>query len=46
MFNELDQLAVTSIRTLSIDAIEKAKSGHRECQWVVLQWPTHYGHDL
>lgn len=28
MFNELDQLAVTSIRTLSIDAIEKAKSGH------------------
>ena len=28
MFNELDHLAITSIRTLSIDAIEKAKSGH------------------
>lgn len=28
MFKDIDQLAVTSIRTLSIDAIEKAKSGH------------------
>ncbi len=28
MFNTIDQLSVTSIRTLSIDAIEKANSGH------------------
>ncbi|AQQ53673.1 transketolase [Planococcus lenghuensis] len=28
MSNERDQLAVTTIRTLSIDAIEKANSGH------------------
>lgn len=28
MFDHLDQLAITSIRTLSIDAIEKANSGH------------------
>ncbi|MBS4221764.1 transketolase [Lederbergia citrea] len=28
MFNQVDQLAVNTIRTLSIDAIEKAKSGH------------------
>ncbi|MCL6570641.1 MAG: transketolase [Bacillus sp. (in: Bacteria)] len=28
MFNTIDDLAVTSIRTLSIDAIEKANSGH------------------
>ena len=28
VFNELDHLAITTIRTLSIDAIEKAKSGH------------------
>ncbi|GGI42000.1 transketolase [Mammaliicoccus stepanovicii] len=28
MFNEKDQLAVDSIRALSIDAIEKANSGH------------------
>ncbi|MFC5463668.1 transketolase [Lederbergia graminis] len=28
MFNETDQLAVNTIRTLSIDAIEKANSGH------------------
>lgn len=28
LFKDIDQLAVTSIRTLSIDAIEKAKSGH------------------
>lgn len=28
MFNTIDALSVTSIRTLSIDAIEKANSGH------------------
>lgn len=28
LFNEIDHLSVTSIRTLSIDAIEKANSGH------------------
>ncbi|GIN88437.1 transketolase [Heyndrickxia sporothermodurans] len=28
MFDKTDQLAVTTIRTLSIDAIEKANSGH------------------
>ncbi|WP_100331013.1 transketolase [Bacillus xiapuensis] len=28
MFDKVDQLAVNTIRTLSIDAIEKAKSGH------------------
>ncbi len=28
MFNEKDQLAVNTIRTLSIDAVEKANSGH------------------
>lgn len=28
MFTQEDQLAITTIRTLSIDAIEKAKSGH------------------
>lgn len=28
MFNEQDQLAINAIRTLSIDAVEKANSGH------------------
>ena len=28
MFNEKDQLAIDTIRALSIDAIEKANSGH------------------
>jgi len=28
VFDDIDQLAVTTIRTLSIDAIEKANSGH------------------
>ncbi|MBM7652153.1 transketolase [Neobacillus cucumis] len=28
MFNTIDDLSVTSIRTLSIDAVEKANSGH------------------
>jgi transketolase len=28
MDTELDQLSVNTIRTLSIDAVERAKSGH------------------
>ena len=28
MFDQIDSLAISSIRTLSIDAIEKANSGH------------------
>ena len=28
MFNTIDALSVTSIRTLAIDAVEKANSGH------------------
>jgi transketolase len=28
MFNSIDALSVTSIRTLAIDAVEKANSGH------------------
>ncbi|EUJ41175.1 transketolase [Brochothrix campestris FSL F6-1037] len=28
MFDKVDQLAVNSIRTLSMDAIQKANSGH------------------
>ena len=28
MFNEKDQLAIDTIRALSIDAIEEANSGH------------------
>ena len=28
MFDQIDSLAIASIRTLSIDAIEKANSGH------------------
>ena len=28
MFDEIDQLAVNTIRTLSIDAVEEANSGH------------------
>ena len=28
MFDQIDQLGVNTIRTLSIDAIQKANSGH------------------
>ena len=45
MFNEKDQLAIDTIRALSIDAIEEANSGHpglpmgAKHQWLIL-----YGH--
>lgn len=45
MFNKEDQLAIDTIRALSIDTIEKANSGHPGLQWVQHQWHTHYGQD-
>lgn len=36
----VDNLSITTIRTLAIDAIEKANSGHQVCQWVLHQWAT------
>ena len=33
MFNEKDQLAIDTIRALSIDAIEEANSGHPDYLW-------------
>ncbi len=33
MFNEKDQLAVDTLRALSIDTIEKANSGHQDYLW-------------
>ncbi|QKQ29326.1 hypothetical protein FOB69_09930 [Staphylococcus hominis] len=43
MFNEKDQLAIDTIRALSIDAIEEANSGHPGCLWELHQWPTRFG---
>ena len=28
MFDQIDELAVNAVRTLSIDAVQKANSGH------------------
>ena len=44
MFNEQDQLAIDTIRALSIDAIEQAGSGHPGLPMVQHQWHIHYGH--
>ena len=38
----IDNLSITTVRTLAIDAIEKANSGHQECRWAPLQWGTSF----
>ena len=35
----LEELAVNTIRVLSMETVEKAKSGHPACPWVALTWP-------
>ena len=44
MFNEKDQLAIDTIRALSIDAIEEANSGHPGLPMGAHQWLIPYGH--
>ena len=44
MFNEKDQLAIDTIRALSIDAIEEANSGHPGLPMESHQWLIPYGH--
>ena len=46
MFNEKDQLAIDTIRALSIDAIEEANSGHPGLPMELHQWLIPYGHAL
>lgn len=46
MSNHADQLAVNTIRTLSIDAIEKANSDTRDFQWAPLRWRIHSGQNI
>lgn len=43
MFDTTDQLAVNTIRTLSLDAIQKANSGHPGLQWALHQWLMYFG---
>jgi len=38
MFDIVDKIAVDTIRTLSIDAIQKANSGHPGFPWEPLRW--------
>lgn len=42
----IDQMAINTIRTLSIDAIEKAKSVIQGCLWEPHQWRMPYGADF
>ena len=43
MFDKTDQLAVNTIRTLSMDAIQAANSGPLAYQWVQRQWHMYFG---
>ena len=43
MFDNTDQLAVNSIRTLSMDAIQKQILDIQDCQWVRHQWLMFFG---
>lgn len=42
----IEKKSVATIRTLSIDAIEKANSVTQGCQWGPLQWHTRCGQNL
>ena len=44
MFNEKDQLAIDTIRALSIDAIEKLIQVTLDYLWEQHQWLILYGH--
>ena len=46
MSHSIEQLSINTIRTLSIDAIEKQTLVTQECQWVQHQWLIHYGLNL
>jgi len=35
---QLDNLCINTVRFLSVDAVEKANSGHRACRWVLRRW--------
>lgn len=42
-FDNIDQLGVNAIRTLSLDMIQKANSGHPGLPMGLHLWLTHYG---
>ena len=39
----IDDLCINTIRTLSIDAVQKANSAIRECRWARRRWRTSCG---
>ena len=45
MADDLDQLCINTIRTLSMDAVQKAKSGHPGTPMAWRRWSTRCGND-
>jgi len=43
MFDTTDQLAVNTIRTLSLDAIQKQIQDILDFQWALHQWLMYFG---
>lgn len=46
LFDKTDQLGVNTIRTLSIEAVQKANSGHPGLPMVSPQWRMHFGQNI
>ena len=46
MFDKVDQLAVDTIRTMSVDAIQAANSGHPGLPIEQLPWPMYCGQNI
>lgn len=46
LFDKTDQLGVNTIRTLSIEAVQKRTQDILVYQWVLPQWRMHFGQNI
>ena len=46
MFDQIDELAVNAVRTLSIDAVQRPIQGTPVYRWEPLRWPMRFGQNI